>query len=57
MLSTEDLALLEAIRETGSLSRAAAYLGKAPSTVSYAARNWRSVSMRCCSTAAATVCN
>ncbi|WP_433770338.1 LysR family transcriptional regulator [Pseudomonas putida] len=38
MLSTEDLALLEAIRETGSLSRAAARLGKAPSTVSYAAR-------------------
>jgi hypothetical protein len=38
MLSTEDLALLEAIRETGSLSRAAAHLGKAPSTVSYAAR-------------------
>jgi DNA-binding transcriptional LysR family regulator len=30
--------LLEAIRETGSLSRAAAHLGKAPSTVSYAAR-------------------
>ncbi|VVN42577.1 LysR family transcriptional regulator [Pseudomonas fluorescens] len=38
MLSTENLALLEAIRETGSLSRAAAHLGKAPSTVSYAAR-------------------
>ncbi|MGE8064883.1 LysR family transcriptional regulator [Pseudomonas sp. NPDC089569] len=38
MLSTEDLALLAAIRETGSLSRAAAQLGKAPSTVSYAAR-------------------
>jgi len=38
MLSIEDLALLEAIRETGSLSRAAAHLGKAPSTVSYAAR-------------------
>ncbi|WP_433740201.1 LysR family transcriptional regulator [Pseudomonas putida] len=38
MLSTDDLALLEAIRETGSLSRAAAQLGKAPSTVSYAAR-------------------
>lgn len=38
MLSTEDLALLEAIRATGSLSRAAAHLGKAPSTVSYAAR-------------------
>lgn len=38
MLSAEDLALLEAIRETGSLSRAAARLGKASSTVSYAAR-------------------
>ncbi|MFU2329491.1 LysR family transcriptional regulator [Pseudomonas sp. NFX98] len=38
MLSIEDLALLEAIRETGSLSRAAVKLGKAPSTVSYAAR-------------------
>jgi DNA-binding transcriptional LysR family regulator len=38
MLSIEDLTLLEAIRETGSLSRAAAHLGKAPSTVSYAAR-------------------
>lgn len=38
MLSYEELALLEAIRETGSLSRAAIRLGKAPSTVSYAAR-------------------
>jgi len=38
MLSMEELALLEAIRETGSLSRAAARLGKAPSTVSHAAR-------------------
>ena len=38
MLSAEELALLEAIRETGSLSRAAARLGKAPSTVSHAAR-------------------
>jgi DNA-binding transcriptional LysR family regulator len=38
MLSIEDMALLEAIRETGSLSRAAAHLGKAPSTISYAAR-------------------
>jgi len=38
MLSIEDLSLLQAIRETGSLSRAAAHLGKAPSTVSYAAR-------------------
>src|SRR6218665_107795 len=38
MLSPDELALLEAIRESGSLSRAAAYLGKAPSSVSYAAR-------------------
>ncbi|WP_426687957.1 LysR family transcriptional regulator [Rhodanobacter ginsengiterrae] len=38
MLSDDELALLEAIRSTGSLSRAAAQLGKAPSTVSHAAR-------------------
>lgn len=38
MLSEDELALLEAIRETGSLSRAAARLGGAPSTVSHAAR-------------------
>ncbi len=38
MLSTEELSLLEAIRDSGSLSRAAAQLGKAPSTVSHAAR-------------------
>lgn len=38
MLSPEDLALLEAIRVAGSLSRAAAQVGKAPSTVSHAAR-------------------
>ena len=38
MLTPEDLALIEAIRTTGSLSRAAARLGKAPSTVSHAAR-------------------
>ena len=38
MLSNEELALLEAIRDAGSLSRAAARLGKAPSTVSHAAR-------------------
>jgi DNA-binding transcriptional LysR family regulator len=38
MLSQDELALLEAIRESGSLSRAAARLGKAPSTVSHAAR-------------------
>ncbi|NKF24132.1 LysR family transcriptional regulator [Solimonas marina] len=38
MLSADELALLEAIRESGSLSRAAARLGKAPSTISHAAR-------------------
>ncbi|KVG70870.1 LysR family transcriptional regulator [Burkholderia ubonensis] len=38
MLSEEEFALLDAIRATGSLSRAAARLGKAPSTVSHAAR-------------------
>jgi len=38
MLSLDELALIEAIHETGSLSRAAARLGKAPSTVSHAAR-------------------
>jgi DNA-binding transcriptional LysR family regulator len=38
MLSEDELALLEAIRDTGSLSRAAARLGKAPSTLSHAAR-------------------
>src|SRR5689334_15762248 len=38
MLTDEELALLEAIRESGSLSRAAARLGKAPSTISHAAR-------------------
>jgi DNA-binding transcriptional LysR family regulator len=38
MLSEEELALLQAIRDSGSLSRAAARLGKAPSTVSHAAR-------------------
>ncbi|WP_293392188.1 LysR family transcriptional regulator [Nevskia sp.] len=38
MLSEDELALLEAIRDSGSLSRAAAKLGKAPSTVSHAAR-------------------
>jgi DNA-binding transcriptional LysR family regulator len=38
MLSAEELALLEEIRESGSLSRAAARLGKAPSTISHAAR-------------------
>jgi DNA-binding transcriptional LysR family regulator len=42
MLSVEELALLEAIRETGSLSRAAARLGKAPSTISHAARQLES---------------
>lgn len=38
MLSEPELALLEAIRDNSSLSRAAATLGKAPSTVSHAAR-------------------
>ena len=38
MLSEPELALLEAIRDAGSLSRAAARLGKAPSTISHAAR-------------------
>lgn len=38
MLSHDELALLEAIRDSGSLSRAAARLGKAPSTISHAAR-------------------
>jgi DNA-binding transcriptional LysR family regulator len=38
MLSEAELALLEAIRDHSSLSRAAAALGKAPSTISYAAR-------------------
>lgn len=38
MLSEDELSLLEAIRESGSLSRAAARMGKAPSTVSHAAR-------------------
>ncbi|AND67486.1 LysR family transcriptional regulator [Dyella thiooxydans] len=38
MLTEDELALLEAIRETGSLSRAAMRLGRAPSTVSHAAR-------------------
>ena len=38
MLSDQELALLEAIRDSGSLSRAAARLNKAPSTISHAAR-------------------
>ncbi len=38
MLTPDDLLLLEAIAQSGSLSRAAARLGKAPSTVSHAAR-------------------
>jgi DNA-binding transcriptional LysR family regulator len=38
MLSEDELSLLDAIRTAGSLSRAAARLGKAPSTVSHAAR-------------------
>jgi len=38
MLTANELSLLEAIRDSGSLSRAAARLGKAPSSVSHAAR-------------------
>ena len=38
MLSQDELAMLQAIRASGSLSRAAAQLGKAPSTISHAAR-------------------
>jgi hypothetical protein len=38
MLSEDELELLEAIRLSGSLSQAAARLGKAPSSVSRAAR-------------------
>lgn len=38
MLSEDELALLLAIRAAGSLSRAAATLGKAPSTISHAVR-------------------
>lgn len=42
MLSADEMALLEAIEQSGSLSRAAARLGKAPSTVSHAARQLES---------------
>jgi DNA-binding transcriptional LysR family regulator len=38
MLTADELALLQAIHSNGSLSRAAAALGKAPSTVSHSAR-------------------
>ncbi|MCE4556549.1 LysR family transcriptional regulator [Roseateles cellulosilyticus] len=38
MLSDDEIQLMEAIRDSGSLSRAAAHLGKAPSTVSYTLR-------------------
>lgn len=38
MLTQEELAMLQAIRVSGSLSKAAALLGKAPSTISHAAR-------------------
>jgi len=38
MLTEDELAMLQAIRASGSLSRAAAQLGKAPSTISHAAR-------------------
>ncbi|MCY0857913.1 helix-turn-helix domain-containing protein [Cupriavidus sp. D39] len=57
MLSEDELALLEAIRDSGSLSRAAARLGKAPSTVSTPPGNWKAALTPCCSTAAATACN
>jgi DNA-binding transcriptional LysR family regulator len=42
MLTENELALLEAVRETGSLSRAASRLGKAASTISHAARQLES---------------
>jgi len=42
MLTAEELELLETIRDSGSLSRAAARLGKAPSTVSHAVRQLES---------------
>ena len=38
MLDRDELALLQAIKTAGSLSKAAAQLGKAPSTISHAAR-------------------
>jgi len=38
MLSDDEIQLMEAIRDSGSLTRAAASLGKAPSTVSYTLR-------------------
>ena len=38
MLTHDELAMLQAIRTSGSLSKAAARLGKAPSTLSHAAR-------------------
>lgn len=38
MLTQDELAMLQAIRESGSLSKAAARLSKAPSTISHAAR-------------------
>ncbi len=38
MLTQDELAMLQAIRTNGSLSKAAAQLGKAPSTISHAAR-------------------
>ncbi|MDM0110757.1 LysR family transcriptional regulator [Variovorax sp. J22R133] len=42
MLTEDEMALLEAIQQSGSLSRAAARLGKAPSTISHAARQLES---------------
>ena len=57
MLSEDELALLDAIRATGSLSRAAARLGKAPSTCRTRRASSKRASTRCCSTAAATGCS
>jgi len=57
MLSTEDLALLEAIRETGSLSRAGRIWARRCRPYPMRRGNRRNALMRCCSTVAATVCN
>lgn len=42
MLTEDELAMMLAIRGSGSLSKAAAHLGKAPSTISHAARQLES---------------
>lgn len=54
MLSLDDLQLLEAVRATGSLSRAADRLGKAASTVSMRRASSKNGWTRCCSTVPAT---